>query len=221
MSEDQSTKEWVEKEAEKLERKLKGQTELPSIKVTAKIDEEKLAQAVKERLEGKDDVTMAKEIFEDMKARLLIKADNLGVEIPEERIRGIKDVEYHVEMLKKLEDAQNKAKSKPSVISGNAPLNEMQVFGKEQSKGYDSYEAMITDLRIREKSSDAQVSADAKAILDTLFSKSILGGQKTKVIEYEGEKEKSPLDTIAELEGKKRRKRQTHPHSRIKIQKGE
>jgi hypothetical protein len=79
----------------------------------------------------------------------------------EERNKALLDAEK-----KKAEEA---AKSGQPAPAGSAPLNAAQMG--QSASGFDSYEAMIHDLRIKEKSKDPIVAAEAKTILDEFFKR--------------------------------------------------
>jgi hypothetical protein len=76
-------------------------------------------------------------------------------------------IALEAERKKAEEDA--KAGTPPTTPAGTMPLSPAQT-GSPQG-GYDSVEAMIRDLRKREKSPDPQIAAEAKAILDEMFKK--------------------------------------------------
>jgi len=165
-----------------------------------KAAEDKLleVQGKAEELEEKLSLIAQKE-FEKKRAVVLEKAKTLlgtdesrlkEVESKTATPEDLKATEYMLEVLEKtvkqgeesykklLADEKKKMEEelakKAGTPAGVAPLNTPQVTGQSTptgKTGYDSYEAMIKDLRIREKSSDPQVAAEAKTILDEFFRK--------------------------------------------------
>jgi hypothetical protein len=95
--------------------------------------------------------------------------------------------------------------------AGTVPLSNQQAQGSQKSGGYDSYEAMIRDLRRRERSSNPEEAAEAKAVLDELFKKWTVAVKK----EYEGKStsginvEPAKQQTIKEITGQKEAQEQT------------
>lgn len=80
------------------------------------------------------------------------------------------------EEAKAAEDAKKKAeeekKKKGSAPAGNVPLTPAQEGqGGDGEEGYDTYMALIQDLRRKEKNGTPEEQAEAKVILDELFKK--------------------------------------------------
>ena len=82
-----------------------------------------------------------------------------------------------MEKFKKTEEEANKVGNPPPapVGGGTAPLNEQQVSGGAKpptEEGYDSYEAMLTDLVVRARDpSDPAKQAEAQAVLQEFWIK--------------------------------------------------
>ena len=197
---DNKEMERLTKEKLELETKAKDlETQLKTAGEGKKEIEEELAR-VKEEVEdyrSKFEV-IAEQEFAKKKSALLEKAKAMN--IGEERIKELeakitdlpslqlhqytvdvlqdaitKGEEAHKKLLeeekRKHEEELAKAKSAGPAPAGSAPL-----AGQTAPKGYkqqqfDSFEAMIKDLREREKSSEPEVAAEAKAILDEFFRK--------------------------------------------------
>jgi len=91
---------------------------------------------------------------------------------------------------------------------GTVSLASQNAGGAEKEGGYESYEAMVRDLRRREHSDNPEEAAEAKEILDTMFKKWAVAVKKN----YEGkltgglaiEPEKQP--SLKELTGLKEQK---------------
>jgi hypothetical protein len=183
----------LEAKAKELEEKLKttgeGKKEL----------EDELAR-VKEEVEdyrNKFEIIAEQELAKKKTALIeKAKAMNLGDERIKELESKITDLEtlklhqYTVDVLedamkkgeeahkKLLEEEKKKHEEELAKIktTGPAPAGQAPLAGQSAPKGYkqqqfDSFEAMIKDLREREKSADIEVAAEAKAILDEFFRK--------------------------------------------------
>lgn len=105
-----------------------------------------------------------------------------------------------------LEKQKNDAEKKvtPTGPAGSVPLTPAQVQGGEADEGYESYDAMIRDLRKQERSDDPLVRARAKSILNELFKKwvnAVKGQYKQQMsMEYDIEKEDKKTAKKAEAE---------------------
>lgn len=109
---------------------------------------------------------------------------------PEKGPQNLKEIEYtmsileeamekgkkELEAFQKKEEDKQKAGTPPPAPSGGttATLSEEQLTGgtKQEEEGYDSYEAMITDLVIRSRDSkDPAKQAEAQSVLNELWKK--------------------------------------------------
>jgi prefoldin subunit 5 len=109
---------------------------------------------------------------------------------PQNGPQNLKEVEYtmnileeamdkgkkELEALQKREEEKQKAGTPPPAPQGGttATLNDQQVTGgkKPDEEGYDSYEAMITDLVVRARDNkDPAKQAEAQAVLGELWKK--------------------------------------------------
>ena len=119
--------------------------------------------------------------FKDIQSRL---------EDPEKGPQNLKEIEYtmnilddamekgkkDLEALQKREEEKQKAGTPPPAPTGGttATLSQEQITGgvKPAEEGYDSYEAMITDLVVRSKDSrDLAKQAEAQSVLQELWKK--------------------------------------------------
>lgn len=205
------------------EAKLK---EMMEDKVKADVEHKKVSDEA-EDIRGKLEMIAEKELNKKreeirVKAQKLIQDPERVKEI-EARLKDPEQVAATEYMLKVLEDTlakgeeqhkklqeEEKAKAEAAAKAaasggippaGSAPLNDAQTGGTKT--GYDSAEAMVADLRKREKSSDPAIAAEAKAILNELFKK-WASAVKAEYNELKGFKAQGTQPTIEDLQKKKR-----------------
>jgi len=184
----------LKKAQEDLERAKADKTKTEEEKKAAE-DAKKLIEEKAEDLEEKLKLIAAKE-FEKKRAVVLDRAKKLfpeegrfkEIETKTTSPEDLKATEYLLDVVeqnikegeeryKKIIDDEKKkieeeAKKKAGAPAGSAPLNDAQLGkGAGEKKGYDSVEAMVHDLRVREHSSDPSVAAEATQIINELFAK--------------------------------------------------
>lgn len=126
------------------------------------------------RLLGDDE--RVKEIVEKLKDPVNVQAIEYTLKVLDDTLRKGEEqrkVQMEIEQKKKVETAAVEAAAIKTGLpppAGTAPLNQAQM-GASKGAGFDSYEAMVMDLRKKEASADPQVAAEAKVILNEFFRK--------------------------------------------------
>lgn len=183
----------LEAKAKELEEKLKTTTEgkkeleeeISKIKEEVEdyrskfevIAEQELAKKKTALIEKAKAMNLGDERIKELESKITdletLKLHQYTVDVLEDAMK--KGEEAHKKLLeeerKKHEEELKKAKEVTGAPAGVAPL-----AGQTAPKGYkqqqfDSFEAMIKDLREREKSANPEIAAEAKVILDEFFKK--------------------------------------------------
>jgi hypothetical protein len=177
----------------------KGKLELVAAKEFEKKRNEVLAEAKKVI---KDENRM-KEIEAGLTDPEKLKATEFMIKTLDETLKkGAEEARIAEEEKKKVEAERIKAEeeAKKKAPSGSVPLNSAQTGQThEGDEGYDSYVAMIQDLRRKVRTGTPEESAEADAILNELFKRWI---QQVKV-KYDGMKnlgyEEDKQKTVREI----------------------
>jgi len=208
-----------------------------------KVKTDEAEAAKKESAENKEKLDLiAQKEFEKKRAAILEKTKTL-IQDPE-RIKEIEQkltdpeqlmaTEYMMKLLedqmkltddvhkKAIDEEQKKSKdleaklagSGGSAAGGTAPLGGPQQVGGTPTTGYSSYEAMITDLRKKEHSSNPEVAALAKSALTEMMRKWAMA-VKAQYKEMQGfksePKEQLPLSEIIKHERARRQEQEGKP----------
>lgn len=202
----------AEEEAKKAEEEKKTAEEaLEKTKLESEDYKSKLEIVAQREFEKKRNevLTKAKEVIKDEKRLKMIEdelTDPEKVKATEfmlatldetlkkgaEEARIAEETKIKAEADKKLADEEAKKKAP----SGSVPLSPAQVGGTPPSEeGYDTYVAMIQDLRRKVRSGTPEEAAEAEEVLNELFKKWVNAVKKKyegmRGIGYEEEKQKS------------------------------
>jgi len=124
----------------------------------------------------------------------------------DELVKNFPDAKAQIEATKNLDEIETLSKTlKPADNKGSAagavPLSNQGASGYK-SEGYDTHMAMIQDLRKKERSSNPEEAAEAKAILNELFKKWTVavkkqyGGKMPQGIDIELDKDQPSVKDI-------------------------
>jgi len=123
------------------------------------IKDEERVKMILEKLEKPEDLKATEFLLDTLESSLKIGE------------KQAKEQEEKEEKEKKEKELAEK-NADPQGSSGTAPLTgQSKVEGASTEGGYDSYVAMIKDLRRKEKSSNPEEAAEAKAIINEFFKK--------------------------------------------------
>jgi hypothetical protein len=104
---------------------------------------------IKELEEKLTNAEKNEQLFDTMREKLEAEFGQENLPIP--KIESVEDLNTNIEILKKVK-AKESHGTNPS---GSAPLNDAQYGRSKQEGSYESYEALIDDLRIRANQGDA------------------------------------------------------------------
>jgi hypothetical protein len=233
-AEDERKKLQDQLDALEAKRKLEAE-ELVKIKEKAEEDREKLELITQADFEKKRNTLLekAKALIQDPERVKDIEKKLSNPDLtPEQAVDQLQATEYMISVLddamkkgeeahkklldeekKKADDLEKKLKEGGGAgqPAGSAPLSTGQITGgTPQVGGYDSYEAMIRDLRKKEHSPNPEVAAMAKNALTELFRKWAMSVKKEyrEMREFTSEPKKEEMLPLSEITKHQRAKDQ-------------
>lgn len=112
------------------------------------------------------------DVFSHLKAKVLEKAVQLGVDLDESRVQSMEDVAQYSGLLKSIAEKDSRRGSKGA--SGNVPLqNQSNKSSGYSSEGFESHQQMIESLQRGAKSSNKAEAKECQQILNELFRKKL------------------------------------------------
>jgi hypothetical protein len=190
----------AEQKAEQWKREGEARLNQRSEVIHVKVDNEAITETINENKKLKQEIeesTDAKELLIQLKENASVELTALGINTEVEDLKSKADLDRAISTIQKLKAKQGSHRE-PQINAGCVPLSSQQT---QNPQAFGTHEEMIDSIRDRASTQnpDKQDRANAKAVLDKLFEKSLKGQSEAhKPFSYEMGKETSLSDMLSE-----------------------